>query len=146
MGHRICFGKRVCLQPDHESASGAHLMLGDPPKHMGPQGISTAELKPRQAKGQLGLSEGQWGPARQQELEKRELPWADRLLPSLGVLWVAQLIIPHHSWQGQHPKASAAQDSPPLLDRGLPKPPKLPRGVSVACAIPRLVPQTLQRY
>lgn len=94
MGHCICFGKCVHLEPAHEPALGANLMLGEPPKHMGPQGISTAELKPRQAKGQLGLSKGQRGPARQQELEKRGLPWVDRFLPSLGVLQVVQLIIP----------------------------------------------------
>lgn len=94
MDHGICFGKYVRLQPAHEPALGAHLVLGEPPNRMGPQGISTAGLKPRQAKGQLGLSKGRWGPDRQQELEKRRLPWADRLLPSLGILQVVKLIIP----------------------------------------------------
>lgn len=94
MDHCICFGKRIHLQPAQEPALGAHLVLGEPPNHMGPQGISTAKLKPRQAKGQLGLSKGQWGPARQQELKERRLPLADKLLPSLGVLQVVELIIP----------------------------------------------------
>lgn len=82
----------------------AHLVLGEPPKHMGPQGISTAEQKPRQAKGQLGLSEGEWGPTRQQGLEKTELHWADIQLLFLGSCGWQSSPFPSmdaSSWQGQ---------------------------------------------
>lgn len=82
----------ICSQP----VLGTYLVFGEPPKHVGPQGISTAKQKPRQAKDQLGLSKGKWGPTRQQGLEKTELHWADMQLLSLGVMWVAQLIIPQN--------------------------------------------------
>lgn len=141
LGHCSNSGKCIHLQAAHELLSGAHPVLGEPPEHMAPQGISAAEQKPRQAKDQLGLSKGEWDPSRQQGLEKTELCWADTQLLSLGSCVWHSSAFPHTNasfWQGQHPRAVLHSSTGDRVS------PKMPLGVSVTCAILHLVPQTFR--